>query len=132
MLSQTTCSTLLTRSKFVESPILPCRSWPFDALTIRSRSFCSIPPGGSLHTNVTFNEGERPVMPLRAAAPLRPVGTLTTIEPSSPCFRGPPSPNPPFGLGPGMITEPAKSTRPQPDELLGDGPASEGLYPPTS
>ena len=31
-----------------------------------------------------------------------------------------------------MITEPARSTRPQPELLFGDGPASEGLYCPTN
>src|SRR5262249_25382372 len=45
-------------------------------------------------------------------------------------FRGAPSPNPPLGLGPGKIMDPARFTRPQPDDIVGDVPASDGLYCP--
>src|SRR5665213_3597760 len=45
-----------------------------------------------------------------------------------PCFKGLPSPKPPFGFGPGMMIEPARFTRPQPDDMVGDVPASVGLY----
>src|SRR3569623_1362615 len=56
---------------------------------------------------------------------------MVTVS-SWPCFRGPPPPNPALGLGPGKYTEPARSTRPQPDEPLGETPASLGLYCPSS
>ena len=48
---QKTCSTLLSRSKSLDVPILPCRSWPSAAITIRSRSFCRSAPAGSVQTH---------------------------------------------------------------------------------
>jgi len=45
MFGQTTCSTLFLRLR----PVLPARLW-VSILTVRSRSFCSIGPGGSVHT----------------------------------------------------------------------------------
>src|SRR5450432_18458 len=128
MLSHTTCSTLLTRSKFFDVPMLPWRAWPFDAVTIRSRSFCSLAPGGSDQTSVTFKVGPVPVV----CAPLDFffAGTVIVTVLLCPCFNGPPSPQPPFGLGPGTMIEPARLTRPQPDDMLGDVPASVGLYCP--
>src|SRR5947209_7996820 len=146
MLSQTTCSTLLRRSKPLDVPMFPCRSLPSAAVTIRSRSFCRESPLGSDQTSVTFSEGEAaPPPPAGTGAPAYPAATLlpaecgpsrggtwTTRVSESPCFSGPPSPNPPSGLGPGMITEPARSTRPNPELLFGEGPASVGEYCPVS
>src|SRR4051812_19829081 len=88
-------------------------------------------PGGSVHTRVTFREGERPVVSA-SAMPSCPLGTLMITVSCWPCFSGPPPPNPAFWFGPGMITEPARLTRPHPDEGLGDTPASEGLYCPVN
>ncbi len=55
MPAHTICSTLFWRSNLRDVPMFPCRSSPFAARTIRSRSFWSSGPGGSLHTSVILN-----------------------------------------------------------------------------
>ena len=69
--SHKTCSTLLTRSKPLAVPILPCRSSPFDALTMRSRSFCRLAPGASLQTTVILSVRAADAVPTPAVAFLR-------------------------------------------------------------
>src|SRR6266478_1201731 len=71
MFSHKTCWTLLTRSKPLAVPILPCRSSPFDALTMRSRSFCRLAPGASLQTSVILSVRAADAVPTPDVAFLR-------------------------------------------------------------